>query len=401
MAELPSATPKATDELHPLRIAIVGSRGYPSTYGGFETLVRRLAPFLQARGHSVTVYGRQAPSGGGRSQDINGVRVVHPPGIDSKSLSTLSFGATAALHVAWERPDVALVLNVANGFVLPILRARKVPIAVNVDGIEWQRAKWGLVARRMFQTGAALTARYADRLIADAREIALVWTDLFNVEPVFIPYGADIVDNPSGDRLGAYGLKARRYALVVARLVPENNVDLFLDALERAEPRIPAVVVGAANYSTPLTTRLRKLDREGQVSWLGHLDDQSLLEQLWTNAGVYFHGHSVGGTNPALLQALGCGAPTIAVSTKYNREVLGREEQLIPPDADLLASALSGVLGDADIQARLSAHGKSVVAARYRWDDVCESYESALKTLAARGSASAPRTRKPKWRTRS
>lgn len=367
----------------PLAVAISGSRGYPSTYGGFETLVRRLAPFLVSRGHSVTVYGRTRAAGTQRVGVVNGVRVVHPPGIDTKSASTLTFGLAAAVHMARYPPDAALVLNIANGFALPILKARRIPTVVNIDGVEWERAKWGHVARSTFLAGAHLSAANADLLIADSVHLGQLWSDRFGVEASFIPYGADVVEDAGVDRVVKLGLKPRSYILAVARLAPENNIELVIEAVERLSWSVPLVIVGSANYKNPLSETLASHDRLGHLKWLGHVSDQELLTELWANAGVYFHGHSVGGTNPALLQALGCGAPTLAVRTPYNWEVLGLEEQLVDARSEAIAHEICRLLDDADRQRALAERGRHIVAERYQWNDVCHSYEEAFLNVGA------------------
>lgn len=360
---------------------ILGSRGYPSTYGGFETFVRRLAPWLVERGHEVTVYGRGGM--GTRSRHVDGVYVVDTVGLNTKAASTISHGITAAVHCLRHKPDVVLALNVANGPAIPILKIRGIPVAMNVDGIEWKRAKWGRIARGAFQFGARTSARLSECLVADSREIGRIWREEFDVEPVYIPYGADVPDEIGHGRLRQVGVDPRSYVVVVARLAPENNVDLFLDAMELARWRMPIVVVGSANYDNPTEARLRVLDAEQKIRWLGHVADQDLLTELWGNAAVYFHGHSVGGTNPALLSALGCGAPTVAVDTPYNREVLGGGDQVVEPDPVSVRDAIQRVFGNAEYQSELGQRGRAIVHDRYRWTDVFEAYERLLLDMAS------------------
>jgi glycosyltransferase involved in cell wall biosynthesis len=363
-----------------MKLAILGSRGFPSTYGGYETLVRYLARDWTQRGHEVTVYCRTRDEGR-RTWLTEGVRCIWTPGHDSKSLSTLSFGATSHIDAAIRGYDAALVLNVANGFYLPLLRARGIPTVVNTDGIEWERGKWGVTARRVFYLGASLTARHADTLVADSQAIAKIWRQLFSVRSRFIPYGADVLEDIGEDRIAELGLTARYYILVVARLIPENNVELVLDALDMLPNDTPAVIVGSANYESQLEERLRDLDHRGRLQWLGHVSDQALLTQLWAHSGAYVHGHSVGGTNPGLLQALGAGAPTLALDTEFNREVLGSDEQLFGPEPRELALRLEELLDGDEIQRRFSEHGRAVIVERYSWDDVSSSYLETLEEV--------------------
>jgi glycosyltransferase involved in cell wall biosynthesis len=365
-----------------MKLAILGSRGYPSSYGGYETLVRHLAPFLVGQGHEVTVYCR-GDADERRAWMIDGVHCVSTPGVDSKSLSTLSFGLTAMVDAGLRRFDSILVLNIANGFWCPLLRAVRQPIALNTDGIEWERGKWSALGKAVFRAGARASAISANRLICDSRAIGAIWEDLFGRESTFIPYGAPILGDVGREELDRAGIPADPYLLVVARLVPENNVDLALDALDRLGPDAPtAIVVGSANFDSPLERRLEAMQAEGRVRWLGHVSNQELLSQLWANSAVYVHGHSVGGTNPALLQALGAGAPTLALDTVFNREVVGHPDQLFAPDPADLATKIAAVVGSRARQTELASRGHQIIRDGYLWDDICRAYMDVLVELA-------------------
>ena len=367
-----------------MKLAIIGSRGFPSTYGGYETLVRHLAPHLVRSGHEVTVYCRTRDDGR-RISITEDVRCIATPGRDTKSFSTLSFGMTATLDASFRRFDSILVLNIANGFWFPMLRLARTPFAVNKDGIEWERGKWSRLGRATFRAGAWMTARNANALICDSRAIGDVWKKIFGRDSTFIPYGASVLSDVGRDRLDAMGLGVKPYLLVVARLAPENNVDLTLDALELLGDEAPqAVIVGSANFDSPIEGRLRQLEAAGRVSWLGHVDDQRLLTQLWAHSTVYVHGHSVGGTNPALLQALGAGAPTLALDTPFNAEVLPYPEQRFPHVARALADRIQAVTGSGSLQEEMAQRGRSIIRERYSWEAVCESYTETLVGLASR-----------------
>jgi glycosyltransferase involved in cell wall biosynthesis len=365
-----------------MNFAILGSRGFPSTYGGYETLVRHLAPYLVRNGHEVTVYCRNRDDGR-RSWSAEGVRCVATPGHDSKSLSTLTFGLTATLDAVFRRFDSILVLNIANGFWFPGLRLARTPFAVNTDGIEWERGKWSRLGRAVFRTGARMTARNADTLVCDSRAIGRIWNEQFGRDSTFIPYGAPVLETVARDRLDAEGISDDEYLLVVARLVPENNVELVLDALELLGDRAPrAVIVGSANFESPIEARLQRMSQAGRVRWLGHVHDQRLLAQLWAHSSVYVHGHSVGGTNPALLQALGAGAPALALDTQFNAEVLPYAEQLFPAEAEALAEKIHTVVTSSEMRAELRNRGRAVVRERYSWNGVCRAYMDLLVRLA-------------------
>ncbi|HEY4779181.1 MAG TPA: glycosyltransferase, partial [Solirubrobacterales bacterium] len=350
-------------------------------YGGYETLVRYLAPYLVRAGHDVTVYCR-ARENGHRSWTVNGVQCVATPGRDSKSLSTPTFGLSSALDASLRRFDAVLMLNIANGFWCPLLRAARLPVVVNTDGIEWERGKWSKLGKTVFRAGARASAMSANRLICDSRAIGSIWEDLFDRESTFIPYGAPILEDVGRDELDHAGIPDEPYLLVVARLVPENNVELTLDALDQLGTEAPrAIVVGSANFASPLERRLEAMQNEGRVQWLGHVSNQQLLSQLWGQSAVYVHGHSVGGTNPALLQALGAGAPTLALNTPFNREVLPYPDQLFESDPAGLSRKIRTVLDSTALQDELSSRGRDVIRRGYLWDDVCKGYMDTMISL--------------------
>lgn len=359
----------------PKSVAVIGTRGYPSYYGGFETAVRKLAPFLADEGWSVRVYGR---SGSTKPNDPlldKRVTSINTLGVDNKSLSTLSFGLTSVIHALFHRPDVALVMNVANGFWLPLLRLRGIPSVVNVDGIEWERAKWGGLAKFVFKVGARLTAKFGTVLVSDSEEIRRRWQVEFGRDSVFIPYGGEFP--PPLPVIE--GLKSGGYALMVARFVPENTVQEFLIACEDIAKDYPVIIVGSSGYGGELDSAAADLvSKHENVTWLGHVNDDTKLMSLWQHAGAYFHGHSVGGTNPALVQAMACGAPVVARRTPYNVEVLGRSQHMVEPEPAAVALGLRRMLADSNERGAAKTHNRSRAWTNYNWTAVCEAYERTI-----------------------
>jgi glycosyltransferase involved in cell wall biosynthesis len=359
-------------------VAIIGTRGYPSYYGGFETAVRKLAPYLADRGWDVTVYGRKNSTSKSEADRDPRIRTKVTFGLETKSISTLSYGLSASVDAAKRKPDVALVMNVANGYFLPLLRLRGIPSLVNVDGIEWDRAKWGKLAKGVFHVGAKWTARHGTQMVYDSREIQSRWKSEFDRDGDFIPYGGDIPPLLPIEE----GLAHRQYVLVVARFVPENTVPEFLQAVRRLPPETDVVIVGSSGYGGDLDEDAAELARSNpKVRWLGHVSDDQRLLSLWQHAGVYFHGHSVGGTNPALVQAMACGSPTVARDTAFNREVLGKSGIFVEASATAIAAAITSLLGDSETQSKLSFAATKRAGESYAWDSVCSAYEAALSKL--------------------
>lgn len=358
-------------------VAVIGTRGYPSYYGGFETAVRRLVPHLADAGWNVRVYGRPGEvSEADPSRDPRITSVI-TRGLNSNSLSTLTFGLTSVLHACWAKPDVALVMNVANGFWMPLLRARGIPVVVNVDGIEWERAKWNRFAKWVFKMGARLTARFANELIFDAQAIGRYWHKHFGRTGTFIPYGGDPLHvEPLLDEM-----PPTPFALVVARFVPENTVGEFLDAVDAITSELDVVIVGAGAADNPFQVRAQELAAtNSRVHHRGHVSDDELLHSLWDQAAVYFHGHSVGGTNPALVQAMALGSHVVARDTVYNREVLGELARFVGPDPAEIGRAVideyrASTAPKQDVKRRAAEH--------YSWESVCTAYEETIRRIVS------------------
>jgi glycosyltransferase involved in cell wall biosynthesis len=362
-----------------MRIAMIGTRGVPARYGGFETCVEEVGSRLAAFGHHVTVYCRPAPGDEEAPSRYRGVRLVHLPAVHKRSVETLSHTAVSIAHaVVRGRPDVALVFNAANSPLLPALRARGVPVATHVDGLEWKRAKWGATGRRYYRLAEALSVRWSDCLIADAAGIADYYAEEFGAPTELIAYGAPkVVADPAA--LTGVDLAPNGYHLVVARFEPENHVLEIVRGFSASTASKPLVVVGASPYAGAYTNAVHAAG-DGRVRILGAVWDQRLLDQLYANAYAYWHGHSVGGTNPSLLRAIGAGTATNAYDVSFNREVLG-ESGRFWTTIDDVSRLVEECEGDAARvgQRALAAQDE---ASRYNWDDVAEGYEKLCLRLA-------------------
>ena len=363
-----------------LRIALLGTRGVPARYGGFETCVEQVGQSLAARGHQVTVYCRTDSDTDTSETEYFGMQLVYLPALRRRSLETLSHTGLSALHLLRHRPDAAIVFNAANAPWLPVLRAARIPVATHVDGLEWKRAKWGPVGQRYYRTAEALAVRFSDALIADAQGIRDYYREEFDAETHLMAYGAPILTDPAADRLAELDLDPGRYHLVVARLEPENNVHTIIDGYVRSRAGLPLVVVGTAPYARRYVGSLHSA-ADRRVRFIGGVWDQELLEQLYANALVYWHGHSVGGTNPSLLRAMGAGTAVNAFDVNFNREVLGECGRYFrrPEDVPALIEAAEDPLADTTLRAKQAQER----AKSYDWAQVAGEYEKLCLGLAS------------------
>ncbi|MGH9282219.1 MAG: DUF1972 domain-containing protein [Acidimicrobiales bacterium] len=373
-----------------MRICFLGTRGLPPRYGGFETAAEEIGRRLVQRGHTVMVYSRPTTGSprSGRPRAHEGIDLVHLPTVRLKAAETLVHTGLSTLHLQLRPCDVAIVFNAANAPFLPLLRARGIPCALHVDGLESRRSKWGRVGRGYYLMAESLGVRWADALIADAFGIQHYYHRMYAAETVYLPYGATLLEEPGDAALAALGLRRQGYHLVVARLEPENHVDLVVKGYLASAARLPLVVVGSAPYAARHVGDIEALAARApeRIRLLGSVWDQSLLNQLYAHASTYVHGHSVGGTNPSLLRAMGAGAPVLAYDVVFNREVLGPSGRYFP-DASGVGELVERAERDpAGEQARGRA-GRARVAERYDWEDVVLGYERLCAALAARDPA--------------
>ncbi len=359
---------------------MVGTRGVPAAYGGFETAIEEVGRRLAERGHDIAVYTRGSES---RDREYLGMRVIHLPAVPQKQLETLSHTGLSVLHlIAREHADVAFVFNAANSALLPLLRLRGIPVALHMDGLEWRRSKWGRRGKAYYRRAEEFGVRTADALIADAPGIADYYRDQFDVDTELIRYGAPLLEDAPDERVRELGLESGGYHLVVARFEPENHVLDIVEGYRRSDAAHPLVVVGAAPYSAAYTQSISAAaSGDPRIRLLGAVYDQDLLDALYVHACTYVHGHSVGGTNPSLLRGMGAGAPVIAYDVGFNREVLDDEGWFFA-GADDIAAQFTDAEGDPDSTRTRGAAGRERAATVFRWDDVATAYEDLARRLA-------------------
>lgn len=390
----PSSPPSSS-----LRIALIGTRGIPAAYGGFETAVEEVGRRLVERGHRVLVYGRDAGTTG---DEYLGMRRVTLPAVRQKALETLSHTALSTLHaVTKARPDAAFVFNAANSPFLPLLRARRIPVALHMDGLEWRRSKWGPRGKAYYRSAEAFGVRTADAIIADAPGIADYYTHQFSVPSELIRYGAPLLDEASMDGIRPLGLEPGGYHLVVARFEPENHIREIVEGYAASTASKPLVVVGSAPYAAEYTAAIDRIAAaDDRIRLLGAVYDQEVLDALYHHAFTYLHGHSVGGTNPSLLRAMGAGTAVIAFDVVFNREVLD-EHGWYFSDPAAVASAVEAAEEDAIAVDAVGAELRERAARDFSWDDVAGEYEALARRIAAGESihdhARRARRREEEW----
>lgn len=365
-----------------MKLAILGTRGVPARYGGFETFAAELSTRLVARGHDVTVYCREvAGEERDASTEWRGVRRIVLPALRHKYLETVSHSFLSAIDALRRDYDAVLVCNAANAFILPLLRAARIPVAINVDGVERKRRKWNVLGRAVYALGETFSTSFASVLVADARVIADYYRANYALEPVTIPYGAEFPFEEDSDVLERLGVRAREYVLYVSRFEPENNPLEVVEAYEKVSTTTPLVMVGKGLYASELVSALDR-HRSERVLLPGALYGRD-YRTLQRNALIYIQATEVGGTHPALIEAMASGGCVLANDTPENREVGGAAVGYFRLGAaETLSATLNEWLAAPALRERFRSLARRRAGECYAWESVVDDYETLLRRIA-------------------
>jgi glycosyltransferase involved in cell wall biosynthesis len=358
-----------------VRIAFVGTRGIPANYGGFETFAEELSTRLVERGHQVTMYCREREPG----PRYRGVNRCYLPTIRHKYFDTIAHTALSTLHLLTHRTDVALYCNGANAIFTPWPRLLGVPVALNVDGIERKRKKWNLLARSWYLASEWLSTFCPTLVITDAAAIQDYYLERYGKGSSFIPYGAPVGRVETTGALTDLGLQPSRYFLYVSRMEPENRALEVRQAFEQIVTTLRLALVGDAPYAPDYIRQVRDT-RDPRIVIPGAIYGTGYHE-LQSHCFAYIHGTEVGGTHPALIEAMGRGALVLYRDTPENAEVAGDAGIAFEPDT--LVAKMRLVLSMSEIERdRLRRRAMQRVREHYSWDAVTDAYEKLLGGLA-------------------
>jgi len=354
-----------------MKLAIVGTRGIPANYGGFETFAEEIATRLVARGHEVTVYGR-ANNIRYPHDTYKGVHLVILPTIGTKHLDTIAHTFLSVLHAIPRRFDCILMCNAANAIFGSISRLTATPVVLNVDGIERLRKKWGAAARAFYRVSERLATIIPNKIVSDAQVIRDYYLKEYRADSVMIAYGAECKPAETRKTLERLGVRPREYFLYVSRLEPENNAHVVIEAFERVDTEKPLLIVGDAPYAQKYIEQL-KATRDPRVRFPGAIYGRGYRE-LQSHAYAFIQATEVGGTHPALIEAMGVGNCVIAKDTAENREVLA-DTGMFFTNAEDLTRQIRLTLADHALVARFRACAQTRARSEYSWDAVTDAYE--------------------------
>jgi glycosyltransferase involved in cell wall biosynthesis len=363
-----------------MKIAIMGIRGIPANYGGFETFAEELATRLVTRGHEVTVYGRSNTIQ--HDHDFyKGVRIKVLPTISHKYLDTIAHTLVCTLAGFFTRYDVVFVCNSANALFTIIPRLLGKPALLNVDGLEWKRQKWNWAGKLFYKVSECLATFLPNAIVTDALDVQRYYQSRFHKESTFIPYGAPEKAVESTDVLQKFGLRPHEYVLFVSRMEPENNAHRVVKAFEQVKTDKKLVMVGDAPYNKEYIADLQRTTDE-RIIFTGYVFGQGYRE-LQSHAYFYVQATEVGGTHPALVEGMGYGNCVLANDVSEHHEVLGDTGIYFSrtDDADLSAK-MQKLLDEPETVAHHSRIVTQRVREKYCWDRITDQYEELFKKAA-------------------
>jgi len=364
----------------PLRIALLGSRGIPANYGGYETLMEELAPRLVGLGFDVTVYCRSHYTPRGLTS-YRGVHLRVLPTLRTRHLDTPVHTLLSAFDTIGRGFDAALVVNGANALFVPLLQLGGTPVALHVDGIERQRSKWGPVGRAVYALSEQLACVVPDVLVTDADVIQDYYAERYHAPSDVLVYGVDPVVPDGRETLESLGLASRRYFLYVSRFEPENNPHQVVAAYAAVGGDLPLVMVGGAPYADEFIAGFRN-SADPRILFPGPIYGEG-YRQLLSHALAYVHATEVGGTHPALVESMGYGNCLLVNDTPENREVAGDAARYFRAgEPATLSNLLERLRTDPESARVWGERAAERARQRYSWDRVAGEYAKLFRRMA-------------------
>jgi len=365
-----------------MKIAIVGTRGIPARYSGYETFAEELCVRLVQRGYDVTVYCRKG-NYDDSLKEYKGVKLIHLPRINTKITDTITSTFFQVAYSIVKDYDIVYVMNTANSPLCLPLKILGKKVMINVDGLDWKRAKWGILGRNYYQFCEWIATLIGDCIISDSLGIVEYYKRRYKTETTYISYGGNIESSQAPSVIKQYGLEKDGYFFTVTRLEPENNAHISVEAFQKVETDKKLFIVGGANYVSKYVERLRRT-KDPRIIFPGKIYDKSVIKELFSNCYAYIHGNEVGGTNPALLQALGHGCAVLTLGCSFNRHTIGKAGIPYKKDPDDLAEKIRYTLDHPEKIQKLRIMAKERIREEYTWEKVVDKYEKVFYELTGK-----------------
>ncbi len=362
-----------------MKIGIIGTRGIPNSYGGFEEFVEFVAPMLVARGHEVYVYNSSLHSY--PLDQWKGVHIIsqHDPEDKIGTFGQFVYDYNCIMDARKRNYDIILQLGYTSSSVWSFLLPKNCQILTNMDGLEWKRSRYNKLTQRFLQFAEARAVNSSHHLIADSKVIQNYLYRKYNRKAAYIAYGATLFDDPDESYLEHYNLGKEKYNLLIARMEPENNIEMIITGHLKAGCPQKLVIIGSTK--TKFGTYLFKKYRHPQIVFMGALYDLPALNNLRYFSNLYFHGHSVGGTNPSLLEAMASNCLIVSHNNVFNWGVLEDQGYYFKNDTEI-AELLTRRLCKTDHQSMIAANAEKI-RNDYSWTHITDQIENLFENAHA------------------
>ena len=354
-----------------LKIGILGSRGIPNAYGGFEQFAQYISLGLIQRGHKVSVYNSHKHPY--QSSEWNGVNIIHCIDWEHKigTAGQFVYDYNCISDARKRDFDILLQLGYTSNSIWYFRWPKKAINVINMDGLEWKRSKYNKITRRFLKFAEWLSTKYGNVLIADSLGIQHYLKLEYNKKSIYIPYGAELVEDLNSEALKEYNLLSNQYLLIIARIEPENNIELIIQGYLNSDKRYPLIIIG--NPENQFGKYLRKKYKDEKIRFLGAIYNPNVINSLRRFSKLYFHGHSVGGTNPSLLEAMACKCNIAAHDNLFNRTIL-TDFAYYFTSAEDINNILATDSSTTDILYRVNKNVEKIKDI-YNWDKIIDDYE--------------------------
>jgi len=371
-----------------MKVAMIGVRGVPANYGGLETCAEEVAKRLVKRGHEVIVYCRRG-TWDDAATEFEGIRRIVLPSLKTKVTDTYSHTLLSMIHVLGQKPDVILAFNPSVASLCLIPKAFGYPVALNPNGFDWRRAKWGGPARAFIYGSAWLCTKVIDQMIIDAVSVCNYYNETFRCDPpaIYIPNGAvpefpeesDVVPEKQSEILRQYGLESGKYLLFLSRHVPENSCEYLLDAFGSVKTDMKLLFGGDGDsaYAKGLPK-----NRDARILFPGGIYDPAHVKTLHHHCYFVLHGNQPGGTSLGLLKAMGFGACVMTLDTPDNAYAIAEAGVKYQLSAEDLRAKMQHLIDHPEEVRQYRAKAVARIREEYLWDVVTDKYEAALARLA-------------------
>lgn len=354
-----------------LKVGIIGARGIPNHYGGFEQFAEFLSLGLVERGHNITVYNSHTHPY--QENSWNGVNIIHKRDPEDKigTVGQFIYDLNCIRDLRHHNYDIILQLGYTSSSIWNRLLPSSAIIITNMDGLEWKRTKYNKPTQKFLKFAEKLAAESSDHLVADSIGIQDHLMNIYSLNSTYIPYGASIFDTPDLKILNEFNVKPESYNLVVARMEPENNIETIIHGHLKSKKKSKLLLIG--NIDNKFGQYLQSLDQTEQIVFIGGVYDQTKLNNLRYFSNLYFHGHSVGGTNPSLLEAMASNSLICAHNNIFNKSILGDDAFYFHDDVDI-QHLLDSNVNKKDYEKFISANTNKIND-EFSWETIITQYE--------------------------